>query len=64
VNELIKNRIYLDNCCLNTPYDDLDNLNVQLEFDYTKWQENLIEDMTIEEIYNGAAKLRNENKNA
>jgi hypothetical protein len=86
VNELVKNRIYLDNCCLNRPYDDLDNLNVQLEaeaklfiqieaerfvmlmqketFDYTKWQENLFEDMTIEEIYNDAAKLRNENKNA
>jgi hypothetical protein len=31
-------------------------------FDYTKWQENLFEDMTIEEIYNSAAKLRNENK--
>jgi hypothetical protein len=31
-------------------------------FDYTKWQENLFEDMTIEEIYNNAAKLRNERK--
>jgi hypothetical protein len=31
-------------------------------FDYTKWQENLFEDMTIEEIYNNAAKLRAENK--
>ena len=31
-------------------------------FDYTKWQENLFEDMTIEEIYNNAAKLRKENK--
>jgi hypothetical protein len=31
-------------------------------FDYTKWQENLFEDMTIEEIYNDAAKLREENK--
>jgi hypothetical protein len=31
-------------------------------FDYTKWQENLFEDMTIEEIYNNAAKLRNEDK--
>lgn len=30
-------------------------------FDYTKWQENLFEDMTIEEIYNNAAKLRKEN---
>jgi len=28
-------------------------------FDYTKWQENLFEDMTIEEIYNNAAELRN-----
>jgi hypothetical protein len=31
-------------------------------FDYTKWQENLFEDMTIEDIYTNAAKLRNENK--
>jgi hypothetical protein len=31
-------------------------------FDYTKWQENLFADMTIEEIYNNAAKLRKENK--
>ena len=28
-------------------------------FDYTKWQENLFEDMTIEEIYRNAAALRN-----
>jgi predicted nucleic acid-binding protein len=28
---LIKYRIYLDNCCLNRPYDDLGNFNVQLE---------------------------------
>jgi hypothetical protein len=28
-------------------------------FDYTKWQENLFEDMTIEEIYNNAKELRN-----
>ena len=27
-------------------------------FDYTKWQENLFEDMTIEEIYNNAADMR------
>ena len=32
-------------------------------FDYTKWQENLFEDMTIEEIYTNAAKLRGENQN-
>jgi hypothetical protein len=31
-------------------------------FDYTKWQENLFEDMSIEEIYHNAAKLREENK--
>ena len=27
-------------------------------FDYTKWQENLFEDMTIDEIYKNAANLR------
>ena len=32
-------------------------------FDYTKWQENLFSDMTIDEIYNDAAKLRAKNKN-
>ena len=32
------------------------------KFDYTKWQENLFENMTIDEIYNSAAELRNENK--
>ena len=31
-------------------------------FDYTKWQENLFEDMTIEEIYSNAKKLREKNK--
>jgi len=31
-------------------------------FDYTKWQENLFEDMTIEEIYSNAAELRNKTK--
>jgi len=31
-------------------------------FDYTKWQENLFKDMTIDEIYNNAAELRQKNK--
>ena len=31
-------------------------------FDYTKWQENLFEDMTIEEIYNNAAEIRKNRK--
>ena len=31
-------------------------------FDYTKWQENLFKDMTIDEIYNNAAELRYRNK--
>jgi len=29
-------------------------------FDYTQWQENLLEDMSINAIYNNAEKLRNE----
>jgi hypothetical protein len=32
-------------------------------FDYTKWQENLFEDMSIEEIYSNAAELRSKAKN-
>jgi hypothetical protein len=32
-------------------------------FDYTKWQENLFENMSIEEIYNNASELRQKNKN-
>jgi len=31
-------------------------------FDYTKWQENLFKDMTIDEIYSNAAELRQKNK--
>ena len=31
-------------------------------FDYTKWQKNLFEDMTIEEIYNNAAEMRKNRK--
>ncbi|MCL2832241.1 MAG: hypothetical protein FWD78_03640 [Treponema sp.] len=27
-------------------------------FDYTKWQENLFEDITIDEIFNKASELR------
>jgi hypothetical protein len=30
-------------------------------FDYTKWQENLYKDMTIDEIYMNAAELRYKN---
>ena len=30
-------------------------------FDYTKWQEILFADMTIEEIFNNAAELRRKN---
>jgi len=31
-------------------------------FDYTKWQESLFKDMTIDEVYNNAAELRQKNK--
>jgi len=31
-------------------------------FDYTKWQENLFEDMTLKDIYNNAAELRDKTK--
>jgi phospholipid N-methyltransferase len=32
-------------------------------FDYTKWQENLFENMTIEEISRNAAEYRKKNNN-
>ena len=62
-------RIYLDNCCFNRPYDDQSYLIVHLEteaklfiqkehFDYTKWQENLFEDMSIKEISQKASAFR------
>jgi len=28
---LVKNRLYLDNCCFNRPYDDQTNINIHLE---------------------------------
>ena len=30
-------------------------------FDYTEWQKNLFEDMTIEELFTNAAELRKKN---
>ena len=33
-------------------------------FDYTKWQKNLFKDMTIDEIYNNAAELRQKNNSS
>ena len=31
-------------------------------FDYTKWQDKLFEEMTIEEIFDSAAEMRNEKR--
>lgn len=42
-------RIYLDNCCFNRPYDD----NKE-NFDYTKWQRTLFDDMTFDEMHSAA----------
>ena len=58
-------RIYLDNCCFNRPYDGQTYLLVRLEteaFDYTLWQENLFEEMSIGEISRKAAEYRNNNR--
>lgn len=49
-------KLYLDNCCFNRPYDDQNQLRI--EIDYTKWQENLYEDMTIEELSQKAMEYR------
>jgi len=48
VNKLIKNRIYLDNCCFNRPYDDQSNLNVHLEAEAKLFIQNEILNNTFE----------------
>ena len=48
VNKLVKNRIYLDNCCLNRPYDDQNNLNVHLEAEAKVFIQNEILNNTFE----------------
>jgi len=45
---LIKNRIYLDNCCFNRPYDDQANLNVHLEAEAKIFVQNEILNKTFE----------------
>jgi len=60
----MKNRLYLDNCSFNRPYDDqslLKNYIQKEPFDYTKWQENLFENMTVEEISKKASEYRKKN---
>jgi hypothetical protein len=63
--------VYLDNCCYNRPFDDQEQLSVQLEtqaemfvftikaeepFNYTEWRrDNLFEDMSPDELLYAAA---------
>ena len=45
---MINNRIYLDNCCFNRPYDDQSNLNVHLEAQAKIFVQNEILNKTFE----------------
>ena len=45
---MVKNRIYLDNCCFNRPYDDQNNLNVHLEAEAKIFIQNEILNKTFE----------------
>jgi predicted nucleic acid-binding protein len=45
---LVKERIYLDNCCFNRPYDDQTNLNVHLEAQAKIFIQNEILNNTFE----------------
>ena len=53
-------KIYLDNCCLNRPFDDQPQIQIEFEtkekFDYTKWQkeffENIPDDVLMREAVN------------
>jgi hypothetical protein len=60
----MKERLYLDNCSFNRPYDDQSLLKNHLESEaknYTQWQEHLFDDMSIEEISQKAAEYRKQN---
>jgi len=48
---LIRNRIYLDNCCFNRPYDDQSNLNVHLEAEAKLFIQSEILNNTFELIW-------------
>ena len=48
---LIKNRIYLDNCCFNRPYDNQANLNVHLEAEAKIFVQNEILNKTYELVW-------------
>ena len=50
-NSLIKNRIYLDNCCFNRPYDDQANLNVHLEAEAKIFIQNEVLKKTYELVW-------------
>jgi len=45
---LVKNRIYLDNCCFNRPYDDQTNLKIHLEAEAKLFIQNQVLNKTFE----------------
>ena len=45
---MVKNRIYLDNCCFNRPYDDQGNINNHLEAQAKIFIQNEILNKTFE----------------
>jgi hypothetical protein len=47
----MKNRIYLDNCCFNRPYDDQGNFNVHLEVEAKVYIQNEILNKTFELVW-------------
>ena len=48
---MVKNRIYLDNCCFNRPYDDQTALNVHLEAEAKIYIQNEILKKTFELVW-------------
>jgi len=60
-----KLRIYLDICTFNRPFDDQNQLKIKLETEaklfiqqgnYTEWQRNLCNEMSVKELSNIAMK--------
>jgi hypothetical protein len=49
-------KVYLDNCCFNSPFDDQSNIVNRMEsdvklFNYTLWQRDLYKNMSVKELY-------------
>ena len=53
-------RIYLDNCCLNRPFDDKENINIKLESIAKLYIQNMIKEGKLELAWSYLLELEND----